>query len=51
VTTQLTAARVGALERDTSRIRLVTHRGIADAEVELAAELVAAVVAEHAHSL
>ncbi|MBA2297551.1 MAG: low specificity L-threonine aldolase [Actinobacteria bacterium] len=36
------------LERDTSRIRFVTHRGIGDAEVAEAAETVAAVVAAHA---
>ncbi len=37
------------LERDTSRIRFVTHRLIGDAEISRAAELVAALVAEHAH--
>jgi threonine aldolase len=36
---------VRALERDTSRIRLVTHRLIGDAEVERAAEALAAVAA------
>jgi hypothetical protein len=30
-----------ALERDTSRVRFVTHRGIGDAEVARAAEAVA----------
>jgi threonine aldolase len=35
------------LERDTSRIRFVTHRLIGDAEVAEAAEAVAAVAAEH----
>jgi threonine aldolase len=34
------------LERDTSRVRFVTHRLIGDAEVSRAAELVAAVAAE-----
>ena len=34
------------LERDTSRVRFVTHRLIGDAEVARAAEVVAAVVAE-----
>ncbi len=37
-----------AMERDTSRIRLVTHREIGDAEVARAAETVAGVLAEHA---
>ena len=37
-----------ALQRDTTRIRFVTHRLIGDAEVARAAEAVAAVVAEHA---
>ncbi len=37
-----------ALQRDTSRIRFVTHRLIGDDEVARAAEAVAAVVAEHA---
>ncbi|MDF2750069.1 MAG: aminotransferase class I/II-fold pyridoxal phosphate-dependent enzyme, partial [Gaiellaceae bacterium] len=45
----LTDAGVRAQERDTTRIRFVTHRGIGDAEVTRAAELVAAVVAAHAH--
>jgi threonine aldolase len=35
------------LERDTSRIRFVTHRLIGDAEVARTAETVAAVAAEH----
>jgi threonine aldolase len=38
------------LERDTSRVRFVTHRLIGDAEISQAAELVAAVAAEHAQS-
>ncbi|MCP9486504.1 MAG: threonine aldolase family protein [Gaiellaceae bacterium MAG52_C11] len=37
-----------ALERDTSRVRFVTHRLIGDAEVAKTAEVVAAVVAEYA---
>lgn len=37
-----------ALERDTTRIRFVTHRLIGDAEIARAAAAVAAVVAEHA---
>ncbi len=37
-----------AMERDTTRIRFVTHRLIGDAEIARAAEAVAAVVAEHA---
>ena len=37
-----------AMERDTTRIRFVTHRLIGDDEVARAAEAVAAVVAEHA---
>jgi threonine aldolase len=37
-----------AMERDTTRIRFVTHRLIGDADVARAAEAVAAVVAEHA---
>ena len=45
----LNDAGVRAQERDTSRIRFVTHRGIGDAEVARAAELVAAVVAARAH--
>ena len=36
------------LERDTSRIRLVTHRLIGDAEVEQAVATVADVVERHA---
>jgi hypothetical protein len=36
------------MERDTTRIRFVTHRLIGDADVARAAEAVAAVVAEHA---
>ncbi len=44
----LAERRVLALERDTTRIRFVTHRLIGDAEVAGAAEAVAAVVAEHA---
>ena len=35
------------LERDTSRVRFVTHRLIGDAEVSLVAEAVAALAAEH----
>jgi threonine aldolase len=37
-----------ALERDTSRVRFVTHRLIGDEEVSRAAEIVAALAAEHA---
>jgi threonine aldolase len=37
-----------ALERDTSRVRFVTHRLIGDAETSRAGELVALAVAEHA---
>ena len=37
-----------ALERDTSRIRFVTHRLIGDPEVARSAEVVAEVVAEYA---
>ena len=37
-----------AMERDTTRIRFVTHRLIGDAEVSRAAEAVAAIVAEQA---
>ena len=37
-----------AMQRDTTRIRFVTHRLIGDAEVANTAEAVAAVVAEHA---
>ena len=36
------------LERDTSRIRFVTHRLIGDAEIEQAAAIVADVVERHA---
>ena len=36
------------LERDTSRVRFVTHRLIGDDEVSRAAEIVAALAAEHA---
>ena len=35
------------IERDTSRVRFVTHRLIGDAEITEAAEIVAAVAAEH----
>ena len=38
------------LERDTSRVRFVTHRLIGDAEIARAAELVALVIAEHAQT-
>jgi len=38
------------LERDTSRVRFVTHRLIGDTEIARAAELVALVVAEHAQT-
>jgi threonine aldolase len=44
----LGAAGVRVLERDTSRIRLVTHRLIGDAEVERAVSIVAEVVDRHA---
>jgi threonine aldolase len=37
-----------ALERDTSRVRFVTHRLIGDAEIARTAELVGALAAEHA---
>jgi threonine aldolase len=37
-----------AMERDTSRLRFVTHRLIGDAEVARAAERVAAAIGEHA---
>ena len=40
-----------AMERDTTRIRFVTHRLIGDAEVVRAAEAIAAVVAEHATAI
>jgi threonine aldolase len=39
-----------ALERDTSRVRFVTHRLIGDAEIARTAELVALAVAEHAQT-
>ncbi len=42
----LAQAGVLAMERDTSRIRFVTHRLIGDAEVAQATEIVAAVVAD-----
>ena len=46
---QLLAERgVLGLVRDTSRIRFVTHRLIGDAEIARAAEIAAAVAAEHA---
>ena len=49
---QLLAGRdVLGLVRDTSRIRFVTHRLIGDAEIARAAEVAAAVAAEHAHSI
>jgi len=38
------------LERDTSRVRFVTHRLIGDADIAHAAELVALVIAEHAQT-
>ncbi len=38
------------LERDTSRVRFVTHRLIGDTEIARAAELVALVIAEHAQT-
>ena len=44
----LAARGVLALQRDTTRIRFVTHRLIGDAEVARAVETIAAVVAEHA---
>ena len=44
----LAAAGVRALERDTSRIRFVTHRLIGDEDVERAAALVAEVVERNA---
>jgi threonine aldolase len=47
----LAAAGVRALERDTSRIRLVTHGGLGDADVQRAAEIVAAVVAAHGQAV
>ena len=36
------------MERDTTRVRFVTHRLIGDAEISRAAELVAALASEHA---
>jgi len=39
-----------AMERDTSRVRFVTHRLIGDAEIARAAEVVALVIAEHAQT-
>jgi len=47
----LAEAGVRVLERDTSRIRLVTHRLIGDAEVERAIAVVAEVVEKHAAPL
>ena len=44
----LAAEGVLGMERDTSRIRFVTHRGIGDAEVARAAEAMARVLAEQA---
>ena len=44
----LRAAGVGVMERDTTRIRLVTHRLIGDEEVERAAAILAEVVERHA---
>jgi threonine aldolase len=44
----LAAAGVRVLERDTSRIRLVTHRLIGDEEIERAVAIVAETVARHA---
>ena len=41
-------AGVRVFERDTARIRLVTHREVGDAEVEEAARIVADVVERHA---
>ena len=43
----LAEAGVRVLERDTARIRLVTHREVGDAEVEEAARIVADVVERH----
>ena len=40
-----------ALERDTSRIRFVTHRGIGDAEIARAADAVAELVDDRTASL
>jgi len=47
----LADAGVRVLERDTSRIRLVTHRLIGDAEVERAVGIVGEVVEQHAAPL
>lgn len=44
----LRAAGLGVMERDTTRIRLVTHRLIGDADVEQAAAILADVVERHA---
>lgn len=44
----LAEAGVLAMQRDTSRIRLVTHRGLGDDEIARAAETVARVLAEQA---
>jgi len=44
----LVDAGVRVFERDTARIRLVTHRGIGDAEVDEAAGILAEVVGRHA---
>jgi len=44
---QLAERGVLGLERDTSRVRFVTHRLIGDAEISRAAEIVAALAAEH----
>ena len=44
----LAEAGLRVLERDTTRIRLVTHRLIGDAEVERAVATVGDVVARHA---
>ena len=41
-------AGLGVLERDTSRIRLVTHRLVGDPEIERAVAIVAATVERHA---
>lgn len=44
----LAAAGLRVMERDSSRIRLVTHRLVDDAEIEAAAAIVAEVVERHA---
>ncbi len=44
----LRAAGLGVMERDTTRIRFVTHRLIGDEEVERAASILAEVVERHA---